>query len=658
MNTPQLIRDNLDDSIVKRFFEENDFCLFYQKKVALRDVSETVGVEAFLRLQQEDNTFLTPHAILPIVERLGLLPELTELVITQVTQDWEKLVQHGYDHTVSVNIDLCIFENPKVLANIISIVKSSNMPTDKLAVDIVLKDEEKISEAAITGLSRFRMMGANLALDILSDKELSLAQIEELPIDEMKFGRALTCKIFESDSSKNAIKNYLSIAQQMALNVTAVGIENEQELEWLNKYGVDQGQGFLFGQPTEIENLSESSLTEDEQARQDRSNARLKLLVVEDDKEYGRLMMELLSDHYEFYLTDNEESAIEIVAKEKPEILILDIHLANGNGFNVANAIKRDYDETLFSIVFVSGDDSQENRIKAYESGAVAFIPKPIPVVDLVTKINRYASLHRKRKEQSKKIRDTESMAFQSMREASHYGDIIQFMKEISHRNDEPGISKSLFKYMENRGLACSIIFNDNKNSCSFDQNGAACSPIELNVFELLQNKSRLYEFGKRLIVNDKHISFMVKNMPSGEVEKGQVRDYVAVLIECMEARYLALLQNRILESVVGDLSSLAQEAANSMEKSQGDKQAMVDKFSMDIGMSFHVLELSLDQEDYLKNIVSEMINSKEDDEISTDDIISRIQNSVNMLTSTLEEITVLSSENEEDESGDDVELF
>jgi hypothetical protein len=84
----------------------------------------------------------------------------------------------------------------------------------------------------------------------------------------------------------------------------------------------------------------------------------------------------------------------------------------------------------------------------------------------------------------------------------------------------------------------------------------------------------------------------------------------------------------------------------------------MVDKFSMDIGMSFHVLELSLDQEDYLKNIVSEMINSKEDDEISTDDIISRIQNSVNMLTSTLEEITVLSSENEEDESGDDVELF
>ncbi|MFT5691546.1 MAG: EAL domain-containing protein (putative c-di-GMP-specific phosphodiesterase class I) [Oceanicoccus sp.] len=658
MNSPQLVRDNLDDRIIKQFFEENSFYLIYQLKVSLKDCNEIVGVEAFLRLKQAGDTFLTPQAILPVVERMGLLPDLTEFIITQVTQDWEKLVKQGYQQAVSVNIDLCIFENTESLSKIISIVTQSNMPAEKLTIDIVIKDDEEITQAAINGLNRFRMMGANLALDIFSDKELDGDRIESLPVDEIKFGRALTCRIFDSDSSQITIRKYLSIATKMALNITAVGIENEEEYRWLTDFGIDYGQGYLFGQPTEIENLALVNTTESEQARQTSSQLRLKLLVVEDDIQYGKLMMELLSEHYEFYLADNEESAMKIIAKEKPEILILDIHLKMGNGFNVANIIKELYDETLFSIIFVSGNDDQENRIKAYEAGAVAFISKPIPVVDLVTKINRYASLHRKRKEQSKKIQDTESMAFQSMREASHYGDIIQFMKEISHRTDEPGISKSLFKYMENRGLSCSIVFNDKQNVCSFDQNGSACSPIELNVFELLKNRSRLYEFGNRLIVNDKHISFLVKKMPPSEIEKGQVRDYVAVLIECMEARYLSLLQNRILESVVGDLSNLAQEAALSMESAKGYKEAMVDKFSLDIGMSFHVLELSLDQEDFLKKIVSDMINSREADEISTDDIVSRIQNSVSLLTSTLAEITVLGAENEDDESGDDVELF
>ena len=659
MNSPKLIRDSFDESIVKNFFEENQFFLTYQKKVSLNANNEVVGLEAFLRLKQETGASLSAGAVLPVVERMGLLPELTLLVINQVTEQWDYLVEHQMECTVSVNIDICVFEDSKTLSSLISIIKKSNMPADRLAIDIVLKSGEEISDKAIRGLNKFRMIGANLALDILSSQHVDFHLIEGLPIDEIKFGRALICNILDSDECRNSIKNYLSTARKMGLSVTAVGIENTEELRWLEEFGVDYGQGFLFGAPEEIELINFSSSLGDAGLLEERSRARLKLLVVEDDVAYGRLMMDILSDHYEFYLTDNETEALEIIDKEMPEILILDINLRSGNGFNIANTIRKKYDHALFSIIFVSGDDSQNNRISSFESGGLAFIPKPVPVVELLTKINRYAAMHHKRREQSKKITDSESMAFQSMREASHYGEIIQFMKEISQRTEEPGISKSLFNYMGNRGLNCAIVFRDGEDIHSFDQSGVACNPIELNVFELLQSKGRLYEFGQRLMVSDRHISFLVKNMPSSDVEQGQVRDYVAVLIECMESRYLTLLQNRVLESVVGDLSLLAQEAAVSIENSEQGNQAMVDKFSLEIGMSFHVLDLSDEQEAFLKGIVSEAVNTKDEESISTDDIVNRIQDSVSRLSSTLEEVSGIASQVlESDDAGESVELF
>jgi len=659
MSLPELVRESFDESIVKNFFEENQFFLVYQKKVSLNANNEVVGLEAFLRLRQENGESLSAGAVLPIVERMGLLPELSLLVITQVTEQWDYLLENNLECTVAVNIDVCVFENSKTLSAMIAILKESNMPPHRLAIDIVLKAGEAISDKAVRGLNKFRMVGANLSLDILSDQQVDFDLIEGLPIDEIKFGRALICNILDSDSCRNSIRNYLSTARKVGLSVTAVGIENVEELRWLEKFGVDYGQGFLYGEPEEVEMINFYTNVSDESLLEERSHTRLKLLVVEDDADYGRLMMDILSDHYEFYLTDNETEALEIIDKEMPEILILDIHLRSGNGFNIANSIRQKYDDALFSIIFVSGEDSQENRISSYESGGVAFIAKPVPVVDLITKINRYAAMHRKRREQVKRISDSESMAFQSMREASHYGEIIQFMKEISQRREEPGIAKSLFSYMGNRGHNCAIVFRDGDDIHSFDQSGLVCNPIELNVFELLASKGRLYEFGQRLMVSDKHISFLVKNMPDSDVEKGQVRDYVAVLIECMESRYVTLLQNRVLEVVVGDLGALAREAASSIEDSEQSNQAMVDKFSMEIGLSFHVLDLTVEQEDHLKGIVSDAIHAKDDGNISTDDIVDRIQSSVNRLSSTLEEISELGAEViDDDDAGESVELF
>jgi len=244
----------------------------------------------------------------------------------------------GLEHTVAVNIDTRVFSDSEVLSRIIAFIENSNMPASRLSIDIILGQEKKLSKEVIAGLSRFRMIGAHLALDVVLGDQLEISEIEKLPIDEVKIGRTLICNIFETHSSKSVIKNYLDLSRRMAMTISAVGIENEEEANWFTEYGFDNAQGFLFGLPVEIAALPDQGATAPFES-QAGGQVRIKVLIVEDDVDYGLLLTDLLSEHYDVSLTDNEADALELFSHKEPEILLLDVNLAKGNGYNLAHSI-------------------------------------------------------------------------------------------------------------------------------------------------------------------------------------------------------------------------------------------------------------------------------------------------------------------------------
>jgi hypothetical protein len=69
--------------------------------------------------------------------------------------------------------------------------------------------------------------------------------------------------------------------------------------------------------------------------------------------------------------------------------------------------------------------------------------------------------------------------------------------------------------------------------------------------------------------VNDYHVSFFVKNMPSDDNEQDKIRDYVAVLIESVESRYKELLSQRVLNSVSQKIDNLARKLLDIVNKDQ-----------------------------------------------------------------------------------------
>ena len=117
---------------------------------------------------------------------------------------------------------------------------------------------------------------------------------------------------------------------------------------------------------------------------------RLKFLIVEDDAEYRRLMVRLVSAAYpgsEIAEAGDGFEAGHKVHAFFPTLLLLDLHLPGVDGFKICEMIRGDGDLKEIKILAVTGYNSDEARTRALNSGADDFLGKPFGEEELRTKL-------------------------------------------------------------------------------------------------------------------------------------------------------------------------------------------------------------------------------------------------------------------------------
>ena len=91
-----------------------------------------------------------------------------------------------------------------------------------------------------------------------------------------------------------------------------------------------------------------------------------RILLVEDSKELGEAMKIMLSQAgYNVSLTPNLKTALKLLQDEKPELLILDIMLEDGNGIDLLKEIRTNYESKVPVIILTNIDKDKE----IYEAG-------------------------------------------------------------------------------------------------------------------------------------------------------------------------------------------------------------------------------------------------------------------------------------------------
>jgi len=112
------------------------------------------------------------------------------------------------------------------------------------------------------------------------------------------------------------------------------------------------------------------------------------ILIVEDEKNLGSTLNEYLtSTGYHSYWATNVKSANELFNKHRPDIVLMDINLPDGNGLELAKEFRQRHKG--FVLLFLSAQNDPETKVSGLEIGADDYITKPFALKELTLRLER-----------------------------------------------------------------------------------------------------------------------------------------------------------------------------------------------------------------------------------------------------------------------------
>jgi len=117
---------------------------------------------------------------------------------------------------------------------------------------------------------------------------------------------------------------------------------------------------------------------------------RKKILVIDDSETNLLLLRAVLEDAgYDVELLDDSQKAVAYIDNYQPDLILLDLLMPGMDGFEFMHKIHQDTSKTGFPIVVVTAYDSQDNKQKAKDLGAVDVINKPIDISSFLDKVEQ-----------------------------------------------------------------------------------------------------------------------------------------------------------------------------------------------------------------------------------------------------------------------------
>ncbi len=336
-----------------------------------------------------------------------------------------------------------------------------------------------------------------------------------------------------------------------------------------------------------------------------------KVLIVDDDPDLCELMCDTLSDEYDIKICNQGTDVCPTCDEWKPSVVVLDVFLNSTSGLPLCKeVIEHDPNPPLFLVV--SGKNTLEQRLEAYNYGGDDFLAKPFQIRELKAKVQALSAIHKRREELQSTNEYATKTAMHAMAEASQYGGVLRFFNDMYRADSVEKITKSFFHLMNEFGLKASIQFRM-EETVTLDHSGGDCSPIEMQIYENLYIEGRIIPFSNRVLVNGLFVSFIVKNMPTDdEVTYGRLKDILATLVEGLNSKISDLQRLNLLRQTASEVAACSERLSKVTKDHEDFIMKAMNHVISEINCSFNVLELNENQEKFFTGLAENILNSVE----------------------------------------------
>ncbi|MEM8539513.1 MAG: EAL domain-containing protein [Pseudomonadota bacterium] len=248
----EITRKRTRERALREVTKNRDFRVFYQPIHASQD-SELIGFEALLRWNSSTHERQGPDEFIPMAEEFGLIAEIGEWVVEHSIADASKWPSHL---SLALNVSPRQLGTGKFYRHISKTLAQYGFPANRLELEItettILKDEDAIIEE----LFQLKALGLKIVLDDFGTGYSSLSHLNRYPIDKIKIDRSFIDGFEISERRAKFVRAIAGMSIGLGIEVTAEGVETEEQLNLLRLMSCKYVQGYFFGQPKPAKDLA------------------------------------------------------------------------------------------------------------------------------------------------------------------------------------------------------------------------------------------------------------------------------------------------------------------------------------------------------------------------------------------------------------------
>ena len=232
------------------------FCCAFQPKVDIRS-QEVVGVEALIRLRDENGEIHAPGDFIGLATELGLIDDLAHLALDQIVRSMDLIDEAFGPHvTVAINIAAKQACNIRFMRDFCDELKSTNYAS-RFIVEVT--EDAFVAKSLFQSqvLPMLREIGTRVSIDDFGTGYSSLAALADITADELKIDRSFITDIHKRSRSQSILKAIEALSEPLGMTVIAEGVETVEEVTFLQAATrIRYAQGYYFSRPIFMEDLT------------------------------------------------------------------------------------------------------------------------------------------------------------------------------------------------------------------------------------------------------------------------------------------------------------------------------------------------------------------------------------------------------------------
>jgi EAL domain-containing protein (putative c-di-GMP-specific phosphodiesterase class I) len=237
------------ETSLRRAIERNEFQIHYQPLIELPE-RRLVGVEALIRWMHPDLGVVMPAEFIPLAEETGLIVPIGAWVLRTACAQAKVWNDMGLEPIhMAVNLSGRQFKEDNIVEVIFTTLRETGLDPQLLELELTESTLMDSDSATVAKLHELSSAGVKLSVDDFGTGYSSMSSLKNFPISVLKVDRSFV-RDLSKDSDDAAITGaIIAMAKSLKIDVTAEGVETEEQARFLEEKNCNRCQGFYFSHP-------------------------------------------------------------------------------------------------------------------------------------------------------------------------------------------------------------------------------------------------------------------------------------------------------------------------------------------------------------------------------------------------------------------------